>query len=79
MRRSGHDREGLGRLRLSNETKQAYALIKVGDLMDYFMNRALQMPDELSEQFVADISFGINNVFNPEETLRVPTKGVIYR
>ncbi|QFR23092.1 hypothetical protein [Schleiferilactobacillus harbinensis] len=63
----------------SEETKQAYALIKVGDLMDYFMNRALQMPDELSEQFVTDISFGINNVFNPEETLRVPTKGVIYR
>lgn len=61
---------------MSNETKQAYALIKAGDLMDYFMNRANQMPDELSAQFVADIAFGMNNVFNPEETLRVPTKGV---
>jgi hypothetical protein len=64
---------------MNNETKQAYALIKAGDLMDYFMNRALQMPDELSGQFVADISFGMNNVFDPEEMLRVPTKGVIYR
>lgn len=63
----------------SEGTKQAYALIKVGDLMDYFMNRANRMPDELSAQFVADISFGMNNVFDPEETLRVPTKGVIYR
>lgn len=63
----------------SEETKKAYALIKVGDLMDYFLNRAEQMPDELSEQFVADIAFGMNNVFNSEETLRVPTKGVIYR
>ena len=63
----------------SEETKQAYALIKAGDLMDYFLNRALQMPDELSKQFVADISFGMNNVFDPEETIRVPSKGVIYR
>lgn len=62
-----------------SETKQAYALIKVGDLMDYFLNRANQMPDELSAQFIADIAFGMNGVFNPEETLRVPTKGVIYR
>ena len=61
---------------MSNETEQAYALIKAGDLMDYFMNRANQMPDELSAQFVADISFGMNNVLDPEETLRVPTKGV---
>lgn len=29
------------------ETKQAYALIKAGDLMDYFMNRANQMPDDM--------------------------------
>lgn len=64
---------------MSNETKQAYALIKVGDLMDYFLNRANQMPDELSAQFVSDISFGMMSVFNPEETLRVPSKGVIYR
>ena len=64
---------------MSNETKQAYALIKVGDLMDYFLNRANQMPDELSAQFVSDISFGMMRVFNPEETLRVPSKGVIYR
>lgn len=61
---------------MSNETEQTYALIKAGDLMDYFMNRALQMPDELSAQFVADISFGMINVFDPEETLRVPTKEV---
>ena len=64
---------------MSNETKQAYALIKVGDLMDYFLNRAEQMPDELSAQFISDISFEMMRVFNPEETLRVPTKGVIYR
>lgn len=64
---------------MTQETKQACALIKVGDLMDYFLNRACQMPDELSAQFVSDISFGMNNVFDPEETLRVPTKGVIYR
>lgn len=64
---------------MNEETKQAYALIKVGDLMDYFLSRADEMPDELSKQFVADISFGMNNVFDPEETLRVPTKGVIYR
>ena len=64
---------------MSNETKQAYALIKAGDLMDYFLNRAHQMPDGLSTQFVADISFGMNNVFDPEETLQVLTKGVIYR
>ena len=61
---------------MSNETKQAYALIKAGDLMDYFLNRANQMPDELSAQFVSDISFGMMNVFNPEETLRVPIKEV---
>ena len=61
---------------MSNETKQAYALIKAGDLMDYFMNCASQMPDELSAQFVADISFGMINVFDPEETLRVPITGV---
>ena len=64
---------------MSNETKQAYALIKVGDLMDYFLKRAKQMPDELSAQFVSDISFGMMSVFNPEETLRVPSKGVIHR
>lgn len=64
---------------MTKETKQAYALIKVGDLMDYFLNRAEQMPDELSAQFIADVSFGMMRVFNPEETLRVPTKGVIYR
>ena len=64
---------------MSNETKQAYALIKVGDLIDYFLNRANQMPDELSAQFVSDISFGMMSVFNPEETIRVPSKGVIYR
>ncbi|MDN5950946.1 MAG: hypothetical protein L0H99_10065 [Loigolactobacillus coryniformis] len=64
---------------MSNETKQAYALIKVSDLMDYFLNRANQMPDELSAQFVSDISFGMMMVFNQEETLRVPSKGVIYR
>ena len=64
---------------MSNETKQAYALIKVGDLMDYFLNRANQMPDELSAQFISDISFGMMSVFNPEETIRVPSKGVIYR
>ena len=52
-----------------------YALIKAGDLMDYFMNRAEEMPDE-SAQLVADISFGMDNVFDPEEILRVPTKGV---
>lgn len=63
----------------NEETKQAYALIKAGDLMEYFLNRSCQMPDGLSAQFVADISFGMNNVFDPEETLRVPTKGVIYR
>lgn len=61
------------------ETRQTYALIKVGDLMDYFLNRANQMPDELSAQFISDISFGMNNVFDPEETIRVPSKGVIYR
>ncbi|QFR64548.1 hypothetical protein LH991_11660 [Schleiferilactobacillus harbinensis] len=64
---------------MSDDTKQAYALIKVGDLMDYFLNRANQMPDELSAQFISDISFGMMNVFNPEETIRVPSKGVIYR
>lgn len=64
---------------MSNETKQAYALIKVGDLMDYFLNRANQMPDELSAQFISDISFEMMRVFNPEETIRVPSKGVIYR
>jgi len=64
---------------MSNETKQAYALIKVGDLMDYFLNRANQMPDELSAQFISDISFGMMSVFKPEETIRVPSKGVIYR
>ena len=64
---------------MSNETKQAYALIKASDLMDYFLNRAKEMPDDLSAQFVADISFGMMSVFNPEETLRVPSKGVIYR
>lgn len=63
----------------SEETKQAYALIKAGDLMDYFLKRAEQMPDELSAQFISDISFEMMHVFNPEETLRVPTKGVIYR
>ena len=64
---------------MSNETKREYALIKVGDLMDYFLNRANQMPNELSAQFISDISFGMMRVLNPEETLRVPTKGVIYR
>ncbi|WP_270235313.1 hypothetical protein [Lacticaseibacillus suilingensis] len=63
----------------SEETKQAYALIKAGDLMDYFLKRAEQMPDELSAQFISDISFEMMRVFNSEETLRVPTKGVIYR
>jgi hypothetical protein len=63
----------------SDETKQAYALITVGDLMDYFLKRADQVPDELSAQFISDISFGMMHVFNPEETIRVPTKGVIYR
>lgn len=63
----------------TKETEQAYALIKVGDLMDYFLNRADQMPSELSAQFIADIAFGMNNVFDPEETIRVPSKGVIYR
>ena len=63
----------------SEETKQAYALIKVGDLMDYFLNRAEQMPDELSAQFISDISFEMMRVFNPEETIRVTSKGVIYR
>ncbi|KRM54803.1 hypothetical protein [Lacticaseibacillus sharpeae] len=61
------------------ETKQAYAKIKASDLMDYFLKRAAQLPDELSAQFIADISFGINNVLNPDEILRIPTKGVIYR
>ena len=61
---------------MSNETKQAYALIKVSDLMDYFLKRAEQMPDELSAQFISDISFGMMSVFNQEETLRVPSKGV---
>lgn len=64
---------------MSDETKQAYALINVGDLMDYFLNRANQMPDELSAQFISDISFGMMSVFNPEETIRVPSKGMIYR
>jgi len=64
---------------MNNETNQAYALIKVGDLMDYFLNRAEQIPDELSAQFISDISFGMMSVFNPEETLRVPSKGMIYR
>lgn len=64
---------------MSNETKQAYALIKVGDLMDYFLKRADQMPDELSAQFISDISFGMMRVLNPEEKIRVPSKGVIYR
>ena len=63
----------------NEETKQAYALIKASDLMDYFLNQARQMPDGISAQFVADISFGMNNVFDPEETLQVLTKGVIYR
>lgn len=64
---------------MSNETKQAYALIKVGDLMDYFLKRAKQMPDELSAQFISDVSFDMMRVFNPEETIIVPSKGVIYR
>ena len=63
----------------NEETKRAYALIKVGDLMDYFLNRANQMPDELSAQFISDISFGMMSVFNPEEMIRVPSKGMIYR
>lgn len=61
---------------MSNETNQAYALIKVSDLMDYFLKRAEQMPDELSAQFISDISFGMMSVFNQEETLRVPSKEV---
>lgn len=63
----------------NEETKQAYALIKASDLMDYFLNQARQMPDGISAQFVADISFGMMSVFNPEETIRVPSKGMIYR
>lgn len=64
---------------MNYETKRAYALINVGDLMDYFLNRANQMPDELSTQFISDISFGMMSVFNPEDTIRVPSRGMIYR
>ena len=60
------------------EKKQALALIQVSDLMDYFLTRADDMPDELGAQFIADIAFGMNHL-NPKETLRIPTKGVIYR
>lgn len=64
---------------MTKEDKQAYALIKAGDLMDYFLKRAEQMPDGVSAQFISDISFGMMSVLNPEETLRVPSKGIIYR
>lgn len=62
-----------------SDIKQAYALIKASDLMDYFLNRADKMPNELPAQFMSDIAFGMTSLFDPEETIRVPIKGVIYQ